>query len=67
MYTLFTITAHHISQLRGVSYGTARKEWHQVKDALALTGKMPLKLRDLAGYWDICPKELAESLYLIRK
>ena len=63
MHTLFTITAQQISILRGTSYKTARKEWHQVRDALALTKEQPLKLRDLANYWDMCPKDLASILY----
>lgn len=67
MYTLFTVTALHVSVLRGVSYNTARKEWQAIKDALHLKAGEPLKLRDLAAYWDLCPKETAETLYNIKK
>jgi hypothetical protein len=66
MQLLFTITALQISVLRGTCYKTARKEWHQVRDSLGLVGKEPLKLRDLAAYWDLCPNELAQSLYNIK-
>lgn len=66
MYTLFTITAQQISILRGTSYKTARKEWHQVRDALALDRQCPLKLCDLANYWGMCPKDLASTLYSFR-
>jgi hypothetical protein len=67
MYMLFTITAQHVSVLRGISYKTARKEWQQVKDALKLDAGEPLKLRDLAAYWGLCPQETAEALYNIKK
>lgn len=63
MHILFTITAQQISILRGTSYKTARKEWHQVRDALALDRQQPLKLKDLADYWGMCPKDLASTLY----
>lgn len=67
MHTLFTITAQQISILRNVSYKTARKEWHAVRDALALKEKEPLKLKDLAAYWGIATQDLAESLYTTKK
>lgn len=63
MQLLFTITAKQISYLRGISYTTARKEYKAVRDVLALDAKAPLKLRDLAAYWDICPNQLAQTLY----
>ena len=63
MHTLFTVTAKQISILRGTSYKTARKEWHQVRDALSLAATEPLKLRDLAAYWGLACKDLAETLY----
>ncbi|RYE91486.1 MAG: hypothetical protein EOO37_00140 [Cytophagaceae bacterium] len=67
MYTLFTVTAQHVSVLRGVSYKTARAEWQAIKDALGLKDKEPLKLRDVAAYWGLCPLEAAEALYKIKK
>lgn len=67
MHSLFTVTAHHVSVLRGVSYNTARKEWQAIKDALAIAAGEPLKLRDLAAYWGIDAKETAEQLYSIKK
>jgi hypothetical protein len=66
MHTLFTITAHQIGRLRGVSYKTARKEWHAVRDALQLEKDEPLKLRDLAAYWDLPCADLASTLYKIK-
>lgn len=63
MHLLFTITAKQISFLRGTSYTTARKEWTQVRDALALGRNQPLQLRHLADYWGMCPKDLASTLY----
>lgn len=63
MHLLFTITALQIAALRGICYKTARKEWHQVRDALALGDKEPLKLRDLAAYWDLPAADLAATLY----
>jgi chromosome segregation and condensation protein ScpB len=67
MYTLFTVTALHVQHLRGVSYNTARKEWQAIKDALLLKAGEPLKLKDLAAFWGLCPVETAETLYNIKK
>jgi len=67
MHTLFTVTALQISILRNVSYKTARKEWHQVRDALSLKDKEPLKLKDLAAYWSMATEDLAESLYNFKR
>ena len=64
MYTFFTITAAQIQHLRGCSYPTARKEWNQIKDAL---GVNILTCRQLASYWGVEVKELAEGLYLPSK
>ncbi|MGI4872026.1 MAG: hypothetical protein ACRYFX_12715 [Janthinobacterium lividum] len=63
MHTLFTITAQHISLLRKVSYTTARKEWNALRDALSLSEKEPLKLRDVAAYYGVPTQDLAEALY----
>lgn len=63
MQILFTITAKQIGVLRGTSYNTARKEWLQVRDALALKKGQPLRLRQLAEYWGESTQELAQILY----
>lgn len=63
MHILFTITAQHISLLRKVSYTTARKEWNLLRAVLLLKDKEPLKLRDVAAYYGIPTKDLAETLY----
>jgi hypothetical protein len=67
MQLLFTVTAQHISVLRGVCYKTARKEWKAIRDVLSLTEKEPLKLKDVAAYWDLPTADLANALYKIGK
>lgn len=67
MQLLFTVTAQHVSVLRNVCYKTARKEWHAMRDALGLEKKEPLKLKDVAAYWDLPVKDLATALYSIKK
>ncbi|RZK43107.1 MAG: hypothetical protein EOO61_05115 [Hymenobacter sp.] len=59
----FTVTALQISQLRGISYNTARKEYKQICDSLQLNKSNPLTLRRLALYWEVPVGELTEALY----
>ncbi len=59
----FSVTAKQIGILRGLCYKTARKEFHAIRDALALESSVPLTLRHLASYWDVPVGELTGALY----
>jgi hypothetical protein len=66
MHTFYTVTAQQIKYLQGGCYETARKEWHRLRTVLELEPKEPLRLRDLAGVWDVPVNELAQALYKIK-